>query len=162
MPSVIKSNITPFIQGRVQNRAKFLDAVSNRLGRAELLFIGDIKAKQMSGQHGSTGTNVITGMLRRQWYNTTIRQNQSVQALVWSTTPYAPLHEDGGIVRIPGHTVRAHMRRGKKGGSHPVRAHAVASHWVQYHARLRIGEAWERDFVPEMTRIITQAAKEFL
>lgn len=163
MASIIVSNTERMVAGNAGARAAFMEDVARRMAQRELVFIADIKSKQMSGQKGNLYTNVITGNLRRKWFNTTIRQNQTITALVWSTTPYAPhLEGETGPVRVAEHVVREHTRAGRGGKAHVVRAHSVRAHWVLRHGRLRIGEAWTRDFIPKMREEIGSAmAKHF-
>ena len=175
MASIVVSNTERFIATNQAARAAFIEDVASRMAQQERLFITDIQSKQMSGQKGKLYTNVVTGNLRRKWFNQTIRQNQSVKALVWSTTPYAPHLElqegesNPAPVRIGEHMVREHYRtvqaqgpaRSKRGkrpqGETLVRAHVVRAHWVLSYKRLRIGEAWEKDFIPKMRENITAA-----
>lgn len=162
MATIIKTNTEQFLQHNQEKRREFIEDVALRMAQGELLFITDIKQKQMSGQRGSLGTNVITDMLRSKWFNTTIRQNQNVKAMVWSTTPYAPLHEEGGTFMVPAHGVKEHMRKSKNGVEYNVAAHIVMDHQVVFHKRLRIGEAWEQTFIPNMRKQIDASAAKYL
>lgn len=175
MASVLVSNTERVVSSNQAARAAFIEDVAKRLAQREMLFIADVKSKQMSGRQGHLYTNVVTGNLRRKWFNQTIRENQSIKAIVWSTTPYAPgleLQEgeqEASPVRIPEHTVREHYRRvvahgpaKSKRGKRPqaetlVRSHTVRAHWVLSYKRLRIGQAWQADFIPKMREDINAA-----
>jgi phage gpG-like protein len=137
------------VAANAAHRAAFMDEVARLFARQESDFINMIKKDQMSyskeGPAMLTGTRVQTGKLRRDWYNTNIRQNQSIKAMVWSTTPYAPLHEEGGLVRKT-------SAFGK----------ATRPYWVHYQKRLHVGEAWQQDFEPKMQANINAAAAKFL
>lgn len=175
MATVLVSNTEKVLQASGAARQAFIEDVARRIAQRELLFIADIKSKQMSGRQGDLYTNVVTGMLRRNWFNTTIRQNQSIKAMVWSTTPYAPHLElqDGeqavSPVQVREHVVGEYYRRTRaqgpaksKRGKPPqaetlVRAHTVRAHWVLSYKRLRIGQAWQSDFAPKMREDINAA-----
>ncbi len=162
MASIVKSNVSLVVSNNQAKRAEFFDGVARAMNRAEMLFISKIQAERMHRQSTGVGTNVRTGMLRRDWFNATIRQNQAIQALVWSTTPYAPELDSEGFYVVPGHPVAAHTRRKKKGGTTVVKAHAVGQYWVHHKNLLQIGVAWEKDFLPLLEKeIVAMAAKTF-
>lgn len=175
MASFLISNTGKIVEINRKANAEFLADLAQRLNRSELGFVAEIKSKQMSGQQGKLYTNVITGNLRRKWFNEVVPQNQSVKAMVWSTAPYAPhleLHDGeqaASAIRIPDHTVQEHYRQVRahgpaktKRGKAPqasilVRAHTVRAHWQMSYKRLRIGQAWQSDFMPKMRQDITAA-----
>ena len=149
MPSfTLKTNTAEFLAKNTASRNLFLEDVQTRLNRAELFFIGDIQKNQMTGHFGpggTLGTRVVTGMLRRNWFQKTIIINKKIKALVWTTTPYAPLHEEGGLVRKT-------SAFGK-----PTRPY-----WVHYTKRLHIGEAWDTQFQVTMKKEIDASAVKYL
>lgn len=156
MPSIIKSNVSVVVSSNQAKRAAFMDGAANAIYRATNDFKNKIQDERMHRQATGVGTNVVTGMLRRDWFNLAIRENQTIKALVWSTTPYAPIHEDGGAYEIPGGTVKAFTRK----GGVKVRSHWRSGHFVHYKSVLGIGEAWEKDFLPMMEKqLIAMAAK---
>lgn len=143
MTTTIRTNTDKFLTANRESRVRFLEDVKKKLPAAEIEFIGKIKLEQMSGQQGYRYTNVVTNQLRGDWYSSTsVTPNQTIQAQVWSTTPYAPIHEYGGPVQ----------RVSKLGKSYVI----------HYHKRLFIGEAWEATFAPDMARIINDSATEYL
>ncbi len=175
MASFLVSNTGKIVEVGRKASADFLADVARRLLRRELQFIADIKSKQMSGRNGDRGVNVITGNLRRKWFNEVVPQNQHVKAMVWSTTPYAPhLEQQEGRpmaeqVQIAEHTVNEYYRRTRaqgparsKRGKAPqaetlVKAHTVRAHFVLVRRRLQIGQAWRADFIPKMREDINAA-----
>jgi len=153
VPTLLFSNTSAFLSNNQAKRAAFLDAVATGMYRAEARFIANIQQNQMSGQRGKLGTNVISDMLRKNWYQTTIKENQSIKAAVWSTTPYAPYleadeHPDG----IDIYPKNGKALRWKAGGRW------FFAKKVHLPARLRIGEAWRNDFAPDFRAVIDKAA----
>lgn len=139
----IKTNTEKFLAANRESRVKFLEDVLKKLPAVTVEFVGKIKLEQMSGQQGYRYTNVVTDQLRGDWFTKAeVTSNQSVKAFVWSTTPYAPLHENGGD-----------FQKVSKLGK---------SYVVHYHKRLFIGEAFEQSFAPEMARAINDSAAEWL
>ena len=156
----LSTNTEAFVSSNAESRRNFLIAISQKLPGAVVSFIGKIQQEQMSGRHGDSGTNIVTNQLRLGWNqpngeglkSVSVDQNQYVKAMVWSTTPYAPYHENGGTYQVP-----QHFSMSRNGKSFSVRAHPV-----HYTKRLHIGEAWEADFAPSMVGVINDAAAEFL
>ena len=95
MPSfTLKTNTAAFLTSNQESRAKFFTAATSNLDREELFFIGRMQETRMSGRRedpvSDDQTRVQTGMLRRNWFNNTVQQNDGIQFKVFSTTPYAP------------------------------------------------------------------------
>ncbi len=129
-------------------RPKFLGALEAKLHNEELVFISGIQQKYMSGGGRTSpitpySTRVITGQLRRNWFNQTVAQGQGITARVFTTTPYAPVHIYGGD-----------FTRNTAWGK------PSKSYTVHYPARIRVGEAWQADFVPQFKRAMQAAFQE--
>ncbi len=145
MPSMtFKSNTVAFNKANKDKQTAFVGAVQIGLDRLNRFFIGKIQREQMNfrkdGPVQSAGTRVQTGMLKRNWFQQAVVTGQSVMARVWSTTPYAPIHEKGLAVR-----------------RNSAFGRLTRPFVVQYHKRLRIGEAWEASYMPEMRNTINRA-----
>ena len=142
MPTFALTTNTPrFLASSIDKKAEFLFKASQMIAQETLFFIAAIKLKMMSfprsGPPQSDGTRVQTGMLRRNWFNQVVAPNQAIQAKVWSTTPYAPMHEYGGD-----------FDRVSSRGKHFV---------VHMPKRLHVGQAWVADFLPNMRKAINTA-----
>ncbi len=145
MPSItFTSNLPKFQQATKEKQGEFIAAVQLKLDRLNRFFIGKIQKEQMNfrkdGPPVPNGTRVQTGMLKRNWFQQAVVTGQSVKARVWSTTPYAPLHENGG-------TIQRNTAWGR----------ITKPYKVVYHKRLHIGEAWQASYMPEMRNAINQA-----
>ncbi len=142
MPSItFKSNTQAFLKANKEKQVAFVANVQLQLDRLDRFFIGKIQQTQMNfrkdGPPQKLGTRVQTGMLKRNWFQQAVVTGQSVMARVWSTTPYAPIHEKGL-------TVRRNSAFGRP----------TQPYMVTYPKRLRIGEAWEKNYRPEMRKRI--------
>ncbi len=145
MPSMtFKSNTAGFLKAQKDKQVAFVGAVQNQLDRLNRFFIGKIQREQMNfrkdGPPQASGTRVQTGMLKRNWFQQAVLNGQSIMARVWSTTPYAPIHEKGA-------TIRRNSAFGR-----PTKPFMAV-----YPKRLRIGESWEKDYMPNMRLRINQA-----
>ncbi len=181
MPSVtFSSNSRQFLQNNKEKQIEFLAEVQVKISALNRLFIGKIQREQMNfprnngTKHSGPrafGTRVITGQLKRGWYDQVIMNNQHINARVWSTTPYAPMHEnankDGtpnnGTFQVPAHTRRppADKRsfdiKTKRALQKPSYTIVVKAHAVHFTKRLHVGEAWQNDYMPAMRVAINKA-----
>ncbi len=145
MPSItFKSNTAAFLAANKEKQGEFVDAVKLQLDRLNRFFIGKIQREQMNfrkdGPPVANGTRVQTGMLKRNWFQQAVISGQSVMARVWSTTPYAPVHEHGGV-----------FQRNSAWGR-PTKPYTIVMP-----KRLHIGEEWQRAYMPEMRSRINEA-----
>lgn len=140
----LQTNSPAFQKANKAKLAAFLERAKYELDRLNRFFIAKIQREQMNFRKDSPvntmGTRVQTGLLKRNWFDRVITATGSIQTRVWSTTPYAPVHEYGGL-----------FRRSSAFGR------PTQPFWVQYHKRLRIGQAWEKDYGPAMRVSINKA-----
>jgi hypothetical protein len=134
MPSfTLGSNIGTFRKALSDKKGAFLGEARRELTVVNKAFIAKVQQTQMSYRRDQAptlrGTRVQTGTLRRDWFEQAAIAQRSIKVKVWSTTPYAPVQELGGV-----------FRRTKAFGK------VVRPYWVQYHKRLRVGEAWEKNY----------------
>jgi len=145
----LETNYGAFKRANDAKQNLFFEKLNPALQKLNLLFIAKIQEEQMnfpkSGGTRSFGTRVITGLLKRSWKESTITTRQSIMTRVWSTAPYAPMHEnaekDGtptdGVYVVPEHTRVLKKRE---------RVSIVKQHLVYFPKRLHVGEAWRTDY----------------
>lgn len=147
MGMTFKSNTKVAMAATGAKTKNFLSLVQKSLDRAAMVFIGNIQETQMTGHYGpggSLGTAVRTGMLRRGWFKEmVIKNNNAVLARIWSTTPYAPLHEYGGV-----------QTRSTAFGK------PANPYMVFYHKRLFIGAAFLKTFPDRMKAAVQKSFNE--
>ena len=135
---------------------KFLGALGDKLGRMSLQFISDIQTKYMNfgGRKSpivANGTRVITGMLKRNWFNQLAIDGEKLVCRVFSTTPYAPVHIYGGDYQRYARSSLGHRTIKRSGVSARSRmAHITTmAHMAHYPARLAgIPNDWNNQFIP--------------
>ncbi len=150
MPSfTLESNFAAWNMARNEKRAEFKEKLQVGLKDLNLLFIAKIQQEQMnfprSGGTRSFGTRVITSQLKWEWKEATVGANQAILCRVWSTTPYAPMHENAEKDGAPTdgvYSVPEHSRTSRTTGKTSI----VRQHLVYFPKRLHVGEAWRQDY----------------
>lgn len=155
----LESNLGAFKAAGEEKQNRFLEAVQKSIALANLKFISEIQNRQMSFSRDQAptlmGTRWVTGRLRNNWYQSALATGKSILTRVWSTTKYMPMHENAtkdGTPTSGVYTIAAHSRRNKNGTTSVVRAHTI--HMPK---RLRVGEAWEKNY-PRMARAAVDMA----
>lgn len=140
----VTSNLPAYRAAQAAKRKAFVWRVQNDLSILNRQFIGYIRRTMMNfrkdGPPTDRGTRVQSGKLKRDWFQESVVRSGGVLTRIWSTTSYAPVHELGGL-----------FRRNQAFGR------VTRPYWVRYTKRLRVGEAWERRYLPEMPKVIDNA-----
>ena len=138
--------------------AEELRSALRSFGRA---YVRRITKERLSGQSGEIGLNRVSGQLARTLNTVVVGERLGdLQLVIGFPMRYAAVHEIGGNVQIPSHSVRAHSRRRGRTVIE-VSAHTRSAHTATFKPRLGAVATLEA-MRPELSTAVNGAVERAL